>query len=46
MFKNVHGALFVIETKIETIQMSINRELAVQILVYLYSGELCSRSKD
>lgn len=31
--------LFVIETKTETTQMSKNRELVVQIMLYLYYGE-------
>ena len=46
MLRDVHMALFATETKVETTQMAINKELAVQRIVCLYYGELRGCKKD
>lgn len=40
MLRDVHTALFATEMEIETTQMAITKELAVQMIVCLHYGEL------
>ena len=44
MLRDVHMALFA--TEIETTQTALNKELAVQMIMCLYYGELCGCKKD